>query len=274
MRRKPAHCAKEDEMDKPQPPRKLLPLLGAGAVGLLLGLGITALRILYTAPTPEDELAAALDSNAVFQLAIQHDPSLRAIYLARLKSAYAQGGVEASASEAHVIGQEISRAFATTLIVHTSDAVLSDFLDVTTRYLAEAYETDPEGCYAFVRGQAAGTPLPPEVSDRLAEVMLNVVATATNNPVTMDAGEWEAGRAKIDEIRTRIASGGESGLMYFGDYAGRPATTAAERKGTCLLLTRIYQDLGRTEAPLRYQALRALSSPRPAPVAEPPQGSI
>lgn len=260
-------------MDQARPERKLLKLLAAGAVGLMLGLAITAGRIIAIAPTPEDELAAALDGNAVFQLAIRQDPSLREVYLARLKAAYADGGVAASSSEAHAIGQEIGRTFASTLLASASDAVLSDFLDVTTAYLAQAYEADPDGCYAFARGRpdAGASALPADISSRLSSVMLNVVATATSNPVTMTPEQWSAGRARVEEIRASVAQGDEAAMMYFGDYTGKPASTAAERKGTCLFLTRVYQDIGRTEAPLRYQALRAMSAPRPA--RPKPQGS-
>ncbi len=260
-------------MDKARPERKLLKLLAAGAVGLMLGLAITAGRIISIAPTPEDELAAALDNNTVFQIAIRHDPSLREVYLTRLKTAFAEGGVEASSSEAHAIGQEIGRAFASTLLVSASDAVLSDFLEITTEYLSEACDADPDGCYAFARGRAAAgeSMLPAEVSSRLANAMLNIVATAATRPVEMSAEEWTAGRAKVEEIRASIAQGDEAAMMYFGDYTGKPATTAAERKGTCLFLTRVYQDIGRIEPPLRYQALRALSAPKPA--RPKPQGS-
>lgn len=265
-------------MDETRPERKLLKLLAAGAVGLLLGLAITVGRIIAIAPTPEDELAAALDGNALFQLAIRQDPSLREVYLARLNTAYAYGGVAASSSEAHAIGQEIGRSFASTLLASASDAALSVFLEVTTEYLSEAYEADPDGCYAFARGRAAAgeSMLPAEVSSRLANAMLNIVATATTRPVEMSAEEWTAGRAKVEEIRARIAQGDEAAMMYFGDYTGKPATTAAERKGTCLFLTRIYQDIGRTEAPLRYQALRAMSAPKPArpKLREPSKNSV
>ncbi len=253
-------------MDAIRPERKLLKLLAAGTVGLVLGLAITVGRIISIAPTPQDELAAALDNNAVFQFAIRHDASLREIYLGRLKNAYAFGGVAASSSEAHAIGQEIGRTFASTLLAAASDAALADFLDVTTQYLSEAYELDPDGCYAFARGRAevGQSMLPAEVSGKLANAMLNIVATATSRPVKMSAEEWAAGRARVEEIRASIAQGEEAAMMYFGDYTGQPATTAAERKGTCLFLTRVYQDIVRTQVPLRYQTLRALSAPKPA----------
>ncbi|MEN3975249.1 hypothetical protein [Emcibacter sp. SYSU 3D8] len=254
-------------MNEARPNRRLLKLCAAGAVGILLGLAITVTRIIATAPTPEDELAAALDNNAVFQLAIRHDPSLRDVYLARLKTAYAAGGIDASASEAHAIGQEIGRAYSPMLLATASDAALADFLDVTTEYLADAYDSDPDGCYAFARGHVVNgnAPLPPDIRNRLGNVMLNLVATATSAPVTMSPDEWMAGRAKVEEIRASLAQGEEADRMYFGGHAGRPASNAAERKGTCLFLARVYQKLGRTDAPLRYLALRAMSAPKPRP---------
>ena len=245
--------------------RRFLKLLGATVAGLLLGVAITAVRLVMIAPTPREELTATLDNNPLFQLAIRSDPALRQQYLARLEQAYARGGVGGSAAEANAIGKEIGRALAPALLPVAPDAVLSDYLAVTTDYLVETYQSNPDECYAFARGQAAGggLVLPVDIRARLSNVMENVLAAASSNPVTMSADEWAAGRAKVEEIRARIVDGAEADRMYFGDFAGKPAATPAERKGTCLFLTRVYQDLGRTDVPLRYQALRALTAPPP-----------
>jgi hypothetical protein len=255
-------------MRQGEPAGKFWRFLIATCAGVGLGLAITIGRLFYLAPSAEDQLMAALDRNPVFQVAIKASPSRREEYLARLKAAYRQGGNEGSAIEARAIGREIGLTYASTLLASASDAALSDFLSVTTEYLAYAYEHDPEGCYAYARGMSdeiASAGLPPTISARLADAMLAVIDTATRNPVRMSDEEWRAGSAKGEEIRARIAQSAEADSMYFGDYAGKPATTTAERKGTCLFLTRVYQQIQRADAPLRFQILRAMSGKKRHP---------
>ncbi len=243
-----------------KPRRNMLKLLGATLAGLVLGLAITVIRLMMIAPTPEQELTESVDNNHLFQLAIRHDPNLRALYLARLQTAYGRGGAAASTAEAHAIGQEIARVLAPSLLPVAPDAVLQDYLAVVTEYLESASRSDADGCYAFAHGGLGEIALPVDVAARLSRVMNNVLAAASVNPVVVTPDDWVAGRARIDGIRSEIETSGEAARMYFGDHAGRPASTPAERQGACLFVTRIYERLAETPAPLRYHALRVLAS--------------
>jgi hypothetical protein len=231
----------------------------AAVVGVCLGLAITVARLLYLAPSAEEQLAASVNQNPVFQVAIKHDPSRRDAYLARLKSAYEQDGGAGAAAEAHMIGREIGVTYYSTWLSMASEPALSQFLAVTSEYLAYAYEHDPEGCYAYARGGSQSASLPAAMNDRMADAMFAVIDTATRSPVSLTDDEWRAGSAKGEEIRKQVARSEEAKSMYLGDFAGRPATTAADRKGTCLFMTRVYQEIERVEAPLRFHTLRAMS---------------
>lgn len=246
-------------------------IAAAALAGVCLGLAITVARLLYLAPNAAEQLAASVNQNPVFQVAIKHDPSRRSVYLARLTNAYARGGKEAVAAEAHVIGREIGRTYYSTWLSMASDPALSQFLQVTSEYLAYAYEHDPEGCYAYARGGTQSGLLPAAMNERLADAMFAIIDTATRSPVSLTDDEWRAGSTKGEEIREQVARSGESKSMYLGELAGQPAKTAADRKGTCLFMTRVYQQIERVEAPLRFHTLRAMSvTPRgPSQPADP-----
>jgi hypothetical protein len=245
---------------------RLWKIAGAALVGVFLGVAITVARLVYLAPSAEEQLAALLDQNPLFQMAIKHDPSRRGVYLDRLKTAYQQRGNEAAAAEAHVIGREIGVTHHTALLSMASDAALSHVLAVTSEYLAYAYEHDPDGCYAYARGVSQSTQLPPAMSERMADAMFAVIDTATRSPVSMTIDQWRAGSAKGEEIRKQVARSEEAKSMYLGESTGRPATTAADRKGACLFMTRVYQQIERVDAPLRFQTLRAMfAAPRRQP---------